>query len=218
MFLPMSVTVVTGTVDWGLGLAEPLADGWIAGKPVSFCFEHAVPTEARARIRASAVNVRRMWFPLQDAATTARSVVVLTTAETRANRPRFRVKWLPVEHPDGSLKRMDERERDLHEAVERSGEMMLMVLGQEIPDPDLVGKQTVWDFDHHFTPGLVKYRKSVTEAGDFAALEWTGEGSIVRDLLGREWIDCLGGYGIYDLGIRNPEVAAVRAQLDRNPM
>jgi len=114
---------------------------------------------------------------------------------------------------------MDERARNLEEAVERSGEMVRMVLGQEVPDPDLVSKQTVWDFDHHFTPGLVKYRKSVTEAGDYAALEWTGEGSIVRDLLGREWIDCLGGYGIYDLGIRNPEVlAAVRAQLDRNPM
>jgi len=114
---------------------------------------------------------------------------------------------------------MDERARNLGEAVERSGEMVRMVLGQELPDPDLVSKQTVWDFDHHFTPGLVKYRKSVTEAGDYAALEWTGEGSIVRDLLGREWIDCLGGYGIYDLGIRNPEVlAAVRAQLDRNPM
>ena len=114
---------------------------------------------------------------------------------------------------------MDERARNLEEAVERSGEMVRMVLGQEVPDPDLVNKQTVWDFDHHFTPGLVKYRKSVTEAGDYAALEWTGEGSIVRDLLGREWIDCLGGYGIYDLGIRNPEVlAAVRAQLDRNPM
>ena len=114
---------------------------------------------------------------------------------------------------------MDERARNLEEAVERSGEMVRMVLGQEVPDPDLVSKQTIWDFDHHFTPGLVKYRKSVTEAGDYAALEWTGEGSIVRDLLGREWIDCLGGYGIYDLGIRNPEVlAAVRAQLDRNPM
>src|SRR5438874_6287815 len=114
---------------------------------------------------------------------------------------------------------MDERARNLEEAVERSGEMVRMVLGQEVPDPDLVSKQTIWDFDHHFTPGLVKYRKSVTEAGDYAALEWTGEGSIVRDLLGREWIDCLGGYGSYDLGIRNPEVlAAVRAQLDRNPM
>src|SRR5438270_62114 len=114
---------------------------------------------------------------------------------------------------------MDERARNLGEAVERSGEMVRMVLGQELPDPDLVSKQTVWDFDHHFTPGLVKYRRSVTEAGDYGALGWTGEGSIVRDLLGREWIDCLGGYGIYDLGIRNPEVlAAVRAQLDRNPM
>src|SRR5205085_12654281 len=50
-------------------------------------------------------------------------------------------------------------------------------------------------------------------------LEWSGEGSIVRDVIGREWIDCLGGFGIYNLGIRHPEVlAAVRAQLDRNPM
>src|SRR6266571_7343140 len=114
---------------------------------------------------------------------------------------------------------MDERARNLKEAVERSGEMVRLVLGQEVPDPDLLSKQTVWDFHHHFTPGLVRYRKSVTEAGDYAALEWDGEGSIVRDLLGREWIDCLGGYGIYSLGIRNPEViAAVRAQLDRNPM
>ena len=114
---------------------------------------------------------------------------------------------------------MDNRERDLHEAVESSSEMMQFVLGWETPDPDLIGKQTVWDLDHHFTPGLVKYRKSVTEAGDYAALEWTGEGSIVKDLIGREWIDCLGGFGIYDLGIRHPEVVeAVRAQLDRNPM
>jgi putrescine aminotransferase len=114
---------------------------------------------------------------------------------------------------------MDERARSIEEAVEHSAEMVRLVLGQETPDPDLISKQTIWDFDHHFTPGLVRYRKSVTESGDYAALEWTGEGSIVRDLIGREWIDCLGGYGIYDLGIRNPEVlAAVRAQLDRNPM
>jgi putrescine aminotransferase len=114
---------------------------------------------------------------------------------------------------------MDESARSIEEAVQHSAEMVALVLGQETPDPDLISKQTIWDFDHHFTPGLVRYRKSVTESGDYAALEWTGEGSIVRDLIGREWIDCLGGYGIYDLGIRNPEVlAAVRAQLDRNPM
>ena len=120
---------------------------------------------------------------------------------------------------NGTLERMDERARKLEEATARSSEMVDLALGREVPDPDLLSKQTVWDFDHHFTPGLVRYRKSVTEAGDYAALEWTGEGSIVRDVIGREWIDCLGGYGIYDLGIRHPEVlAAVRAQLDRNPM
>jgi putrescine aminotransferase len=114
---------------------------------------------------------------------------------------------------------MHERTHGLEKAVEDSAEMVRLVLGQDVPDANLLSKQTVWDFDHHFTPGLVRYRKSVTESGDYAALEWDGEGSIVRDLLGREWIDCLGGYGIYDLGIRNPEVlAAVRAQLDRNPM
>jgi len=114
---------------------------------------------------------------------------------------------------------MDERARDLNEAFEQSQDMMNVLLGDETIDPDVLSKQTVWDFDHHFTPGFVKYRKSVTEAGDHTALEWDGEGSIVRDLLGREWIDCLGGYGIYSLGIRHPEVlSAVRAQLDRNPM
>jgi putrescine aminotransferase len=107
----------------------------------------------------------------------------------------------------------------LDDARDVSAEMLSLVIGAIEPDPDMLSKQTVWDFNHHFTPGLVQYRKSVTEAGDYAALEWTGEGSIVRDLLGREWIDCLGGYGIYDLGIRHPEViAAVRAQLERNPM
>src|ERR1051325_10453879 len=105
------------------------------------------------------------------------------------------------------------------DALRSSQEMMELLLGERAPEPQALGTQTVWDFDHHFTPGLVKYRKSVTESGDFAALEWTGEGSIVRDALGREWIDCLGGYGIYDLGIRHPEVIeAVRAQLERNPM
>src|SRR2546422_10232900 len=103
---------------------------------------------------------------------------------------------------------------DFDDAIESSGEMMRLILGAETPDPQALSQQAVWDYDHHFTPGLVRYRKSVTESGDYAALEWKGEGSIVRDVMGREWIDCLGGFGIYNLGIRHPEVlAAVRAQL-----
>ena len=111
--------------------------------------------------------------------------------------------------------------QELDEAFEESKDMLGLITGDD-PDPsdrDRVAKRTVEDYDAHYTPGLVRYRKSVTEAGDFAAIEWTGEGTTVRDLHGREWIDCLGGYGIYNLGIRHPEViAAVEAQLRRNPL
>jgi len=105
------------------------------------------------------------------------------------------------------------------EAVRASEDMLALILGDVHPDPELLAKQAVDDHVNHYTPGLVNYRKSVTETEDYAATEWSGFGSIVEDAAGREWIDCLGGYGIYSLGIRPPEVlAAVQAQLARNPM
>ncbi len=75
------------------------------------------------------------------------------------------------------------------------------------------------NFAEYFNRGWLEYRKSVTEAGDWAATEWTGSGAVFRDVLGREYIDCLGGYGMMDLGWGHPEVVeAVRAQLKRTPM
>jgi len=76
------------------------------------------------------------------------------------------------------------------------------------------------NFAEHFNKGWLEYRKSVTEAGDWAATEWTGSGALFRDVLGREFIDCLGGYGLLDLGWSHPEVvSAVCAQLtQRTPM
>ncbi len=75
------------------------------------------------------------------------------------------------------------------------------------------------NFAEHYNRGWLEYRKSVTEAGDWAATEWTGSGAIFRDVLGREFIDCLGGYGLLDLGWSHPEVVDnVRAQLSRTPM
>jgi putrescine aminotransferase len=75
------------------------------------------------------------------------------------------------------------------------------------------------NFTDYFNKGWLDYRKSITEAGDWAALEWDGCGALFRDILGREYIDCLGGYGLLDLGWAHPEVVgAVRAQLNRTPM
>ncbi|GAB4543468.1 MAG: putrescine aminotransferase [Anaerolineae bacterium] len=79
--------------------------------------------------------------------------------------------------------------------------------------------ETVYNFSHHFNRGFLEYRKSVTEAEGYAATEWTGRGAIVQDVMGRQWIDCLGGYGLLDLGWSHPKVVdTVRAQLARTPM
>ena len=76
--------------------------------------------------------------------------------------------------------------------------------------------ETVQNYAEYYNRGFITYRKSVTEAGQYAALEWSGQGSILRDILGREYIDCLGGYGIFSAGINHPRiVAAITTQLPR---
>lgn len=75
------------------------------------------------------------------------------------------------------------------------------------------------NFAEYFNRGWLDYRKSVTEAGDWAATEWRGEGAVFYDVLGRQYLDCLGGFGMMDLGWSHPEVVAtVKAQLERSPM
>jgi putrescine aminotransferase len=76
--------------------------------------------------------------------------------------------------------------------------------------------ETIDAYEKHVNRGFISYRKSVTEAGQFAALEWRGQGSMLEDLLGREYIDCLGGYGIFSAGINHPRIVkAVQDQIGR---
>ena len=96
-------------------------------------------------------------------------------------------------------------------------ERWLGIIKQKEVDETL-GKEIITESKHnfaeHFNRGWLEYRKSVTEAGDWAAVEWTGSGAIFQDVLGREYLDCLGGYGMLNHGWSHPDVvAAVRAQL-----
>ncbi|MCS6994818.1 MAG: aminotransferase class III-fold pyridoxal phosphate-dependent enzyme [Anaerolineales bacterium] len=89
--------------------------------------------------------------------------------------------------------------------------------------PEELGKwiisESMRNFAEHFNKGWLDYRKSVTVAGQWAATEWTGRGATFEDVLGRKYIDFLGGYGMMDLGWGHPEVvAAVQSQLLRTPM
>jgi putrescine aminotransferase len=78
---------------------------------------------------------------------------------------------------------------------------------------------TIDNFRLYYNRGFLEYRKSVTEAGEYAAIEWCGKGSYFHDIIGRRYIDCLGGYGIYSAGINHPKIVrAVKSQLDRMPL
>ena len=95
-----------------------------------------------------------------------------------------------------------------------------------ISTPELSAEQkqkivadTVDNFSFYYNRGYLDYRKSVVEMRDSPALEWEGQGSTFCDIMGREFIDCLGGYGIYSAGIRHPKVVkAVADQLARMPL
>lgn len=78
-------------------------------------------------------------------------------------------------------------------------------------------KETIDYFDNYVSPGWLKYRKSVST--NSATLEWKDHDSICEGLYGEEFIDCLGGFGIYTCGHRNPEILeTVKAQLDHQAL
>lgn len=112
--------------------------------------------------------------------------------------------------------------RDLGNALDEAKKMVGLITTPEAEVTDAerqwVAESTYHNFADHINKGFLEYRKSVTETEDFALTDWQGEGSILRDVMGREYIDMLGGFGLYSPGIRHPKiVAAAKAQLDRSP-
>lgn len=77
--------------------------------------------------------------------------------------------------------------------------------------------ETIHYFDQYVSPGWLKYRKSVST--NAAVVEWKDYGAYCTGLYGEEFIDCLGGFGIYTCGHRNEEIIdTVKAQLDHQAL
>ncbi len=81
-------------------------------------------------------------------------------------------------------------------------------------------RETVENFRDHVNPGFLEYRKATNIEGASAVVEWSDAGpNSYRDVNGNEYLDCLGGFGIFNVGHRHPKViAAVQAQLARQPL
>lgn len=104
------------------------------------------------------------------------------------------------------------------EVLALSSRYLELIAGRELTDREKEAfiAETVEAYERYLNRGFLSYRKSVTQAGQFAAVEWSGQGSILRDLLGREYIDCLGGFGIFSAGVNHPRIVqAVRDQMNR---
>jgi putrescine aminotransferase len=112
--------------------------------------------------------------------------------------------------------------RDLNHAIEYSRKWIEVINKSFVPQEEgkWIIEESKYNFAEHFNRGWLEYRKSVTEAGTWAATEWNGKGSIFEDVLGRQYIDFLGGFGMMDLGWAHPEVVeVVKAQLtNHTPM
>ena len=79
-------------------------------------------------------------------------------------------------------------------------------------EKQLIVEQTLAFYEQNLNPGYLEFKKS----SDAKAVEWTGSGAWMTDLDGHSFIDCLGGYGVFALGHRPPEViAAVEKSLTR---
>ncbi len=112
--------------------------------------------------------------------------------------------------------------RPTRKDVLSASEEYLRMINTKTPDRRMkraIVQKTVENIHNYFNKGYLEYRKSVTEAGDFAAIEWQGRGSVISDVMGRKYLDFLGGYGIYNMGIRHPKIVrAVESQLLRMPL
>jgi putrescine aminotransferase len=111
---------------------------------------------------------------------------------------------------------------DYEDALDYSARWMDLIHKTDFPTKELAHQiidESKNNFAEHYNRNWLEYRKSVTESGDWASVEWTGSGAVIKDVLGREYLDFLGGFGMMDLGWSHPEVVeTVKAQLNRSPM
>src|SRR5947207_9905812 len=84
------------------------------------------------------------------------------------------------------------------------------------PDPVETFIETTADlYREHLNPTLPNLLKFM----GYGTVSDATDGMTLTDVEGNEWLDFLGGLGVFSLGHRHPRVvAAVREQLDRLPL
>jgi putrescine aminotransferase len=106
--------------------------------------------------------------------------------------------------------------QDLKGALAHSSRSMDLIAKRSLDadERQRVIEESVQYWNEHVNAGFLQYRKSVST--DYTAVEWEDEGAVFKDVNGKEFIDILGGFGIYVTGHRHPKVLkAVMDQLQK---
>lgn len=78
----------------------------------------------------------------------------------------------------------------------------------------IITQDTIDNYYNYFNTGWMDFRKSITPDG--ATIEWSDTPEHINDVNGTPYIDCIGGFGTYICGHRNPEILKyVKKQMDR---
>lgn len=108
---------------------------------------------------------------------------------------------------------------NIENAKKELSKVLNYIVSSELSPEDRkqIEKDSIDNYNVYVNPGWLKYRKSVSTNAAF--IEWMDQGDCFYDVNGEEFIDCLGGFGIYMLGHRHPEVLKyVTAQLNRQAL
>ena len=111
---------------------------------------------------------------------------------------------------------MKKMRKSNEEALRIATEILELIESDSLSEEqkDQIIEDSIYNFTHFVNKAILDHRKSAST--DFSFVEWEDEKAIFRDTKNREFIDCLGGYGVYLLGHRHPKVVkAVEAQLKR---
>jgi putrescine aminotransferase len=82
-------------------------------------------------------------------------------------------------------------------------------------DAARVNEETAAKYQQYVNPTQL----ALLRIGGFDTVEWEGCGAVLCDVNGRQYIDCLGGYGVFALGHAHPKVVeAVVEQARRLPL
>ncbi len=84
---------------------------------------------------------------------------------------------------------------------------------------DYASDEAITGLLENWTEHLNRVYGTRTVSAKYKALEWSAQGYTIKDTKGREYLDFLGGYGIFNVGHRHPRVLqAVKEQLELLPL